>query len=107
MEIRNATRMKFDSLQQYKNEVKDELWMYGKDMVYYKGVDKIVELKCSKQLIEQVVTQDINFMMFTIKLKFSGCPLLKNLVPDKDNSEDNLAKWKTYKESQAPRNHAL
>lgn len=67
MEQRNANRMSL-SLEEYKAKVKDEYWVFGADNVVSKVSDRLVDIQCSNELIDQ------------------GCPLLG--VPYKQQQED-------------------
>lgn len=77
MEIRNADRIGV-SLRTYKNVVKDELWLYGPLAEKANGVDEVVDVVCSKQLIEGTSQATMSIMgLFTITVESSTCPLLK------------------------------
>ncbi len=51
MEIRNASRMSM-SLADYKAKVVYEWWMYGAGAVESKGADELIDIKCTRELIE-------------------------------------------------------
>lgn len=97
MEQRNADRMHIP-LQTYKDAVKDELWMYGKNSLYHSS-DRIVEVVCSKELLKQKETKVVAFGFFSIKATFSKCPLIKGGVASSDSSKDLVEKWETYQRS--------
>lgn len=76
MEQRSANRMSM-SLEDYKKKVKDEYWIQGADAVSSHGADSVVDIVCTKNLINarQTITQDTLFGTQT--LNFSGCPLFR------------------------------
>lgn len=76
MEQKNADRIGI-SLDEYKKKVKDEWWIYGKDLVTEKVADRIVEAVCTKSLIEKRVTKTIGSFFFTATIEFSQCPLIR------------------------------
>lgn len=87
LESRNANRLGM-KLSDYKAAVKDELWVSG-DKTLGKYADKIVSIKCSKDLIEAVSVREISIMgLFTLRIETSKCPLLKTgKMADKDSEE--------------------
>lgn len=76
MEQRNADRMKL-SLPEYKNKIKDELWLYGKDAVKQNAADKTVDILCSADLINSKSVQLIRGFLGTLKVTFSKCPTIR------------------------------
>lgn len=79
MEERNSSRMGMD-LPSYKDFVKDELWIYGESNIAWQSADEVVDISCSKQLIEQRVNGTVDFMFGTAEVQFSGCPLLTGMI---------------------------
>lgn len=76
MEKRNAKRIGI-SLQDYKEKVKDEWWMYGNENVSEGAADSVANVTCSDELLEAkvtVVTQDLFGEQETSR---SACPLLR------------------------------
>jgi len=78
MEQVNADRLKL-SLKDYKEKVKDELWMDENEALEQNGADRIVVLTCTPALINQstIVSENIAGL-FTINFKFSACPLMRS-----------------------------
>ncbi len=76
MEQRNADRMSI-SVEQYKSEVKDELWLYGSDNISQKTADRTVDLKCTNELMAQMETVTEDGLFGPSESAFSGCPLLR------------------------------
>lgn len=75
MEKRNAARIKI-SLKEYQKKVVNEWWTYGQHSVRENMVDKIIDLQCTKELIELKITKTIQGFFGTSTIEKSGCPLL-------------------------------
>ena len=71
MEKKNAARMSY-SYDDYKARAKDEWWCSAKQCLRENFVDKIVNLKCSKELFKKKVRSN--------RFIFSACPLLRSPV---------------------------
>lgn len=97
MELQNSSRMGM-TLEDYKKQVKDELWIHGNDNLVKKSLDKITSFKCTTSLIQKTETLSINTMFGTINLVFSACPLLNYPVAIKGGEEGRLLFVKAYKE---------
>lgn len=76
MERSNAARIGID-LADYKARVKDEWWMVGADAVLSNASDSLVEIECSKDLIDQVLTITSRGLFSTTELSYSNCPLFR------------------------------
>jgi len=76
MELQNASRMLM-TLAEYKQKIKDELWLYGPDAVISHAADKTVDLVCSQELIDQRSTEVQCSLFGCAEIKFSGCPLFR------------------------------
>ena len=76
MEAVNATRMRI-SLETYKAQVKDELWILGFESIVKHAADNVVSVTCSQELIKGQETVSIGFMGMNMAVKFSTCPLIK------------------------------
>lgn len=79
MEQENANRMGI-SLEDYKQKVVNEWWIYGKDAVNQNAADKVVSLKCSKELIEAEEVVPVQLFVFSVDAIYSKCPLLRNAL---------------------------
>lgn len=75
LEQKNADRMGMD-IKVYKEKSRDELWIYGKDNVTQGAADRVVSLRCSKELLKQNEIAIIDVLFFTLKATYSKCPLL-------------------------------
>jgi ATP-dependent Clp protease protease subunit len=58
------------------SKIRDDWWMWGDEAVKNKAADQVVDVKCSKELINSYTTETFQVFIFTIKLKFSNCPLI-------------------------------
>lgn len=76
MEQVNSNRLKI-SLKEYKEKIKDEWWTYGYENINQNVLDKIVNVKCSKALIDKKLTIVKKSFFGTYKYKTSACPLIK------------------------------
>lgn len=76
MEIKNATRMGM-GLQEYKDKIKDEYWLYGTEAVEKKGADAQVDIKCTPQLVKQKVRVFVESFFGSGEVQYSGCPLFR------------------------------
>lgn len=97
MENRNASRIGIP-ITTYKAAVKDEKWLYGVNNVLTKVSDEMVEVTCTKDLIETQNEFMITVMgMFNIKVVSSGCPLIKGIeAVESETPEDAVEALKTY-----------
>ena len=96
MEQRNADRMSM-KLDDYKANVKDELWLTSGDALSKKAADSEVSVSCSKKLIDDKQVVRITFFIYEIDLAFSGCPLFRNpqvLTGQKEETVEAYYKWK-------------
>jgi ATP-dependent protease ClpP protease subunit len=97
MEIRNSERMSLP-LKGYKSKIRNELWLYGRDAVNQKAADEVIDLRCSKELVEAKTVSYMSIMgMFTIKVESSKCPLLKGIKAIKPTDEEQTALTKYAK----------
>lgn len=76
MENRNSSRMDM-TLADYKARVKDELWMDSAQAIKLKAADKVVDLVCTKSLIEAKETIMVQTFFGTLNLVYSKCPLFR------------------------------
>lgn len=66
-------KMKFDD---YETLIRDEYWTTGKDAVKDNAADRVVILRCNKELLDQVDTETIDSLFGSATLRFSKCPLI-------------------------------
>lgn len=82
MEKRNAKRLGI-SLEEYKAKVVNEYWLYGEAAIEGKAVDEIVDIECSRQLIDTRELVIMENMFGVSEFTFSGCPLFRNPLREK------------------------
>lgn len=77
LEQANADRMKL-SLQQYKEKIRDDLWLHGAESVRQGAADKVVTVVCSKSLLKNTKSISESFFgMFATNSIYSSCPLIR------------------------------
>lgn len=97
MEVKNADRMGM-SLEKYKAAVKDEFWILGSEAVALKAADTQVAIVCTKELITQKSTEAFNVLgLFTVKVQFSKCPLLRGGTVEQENQRNAYMKYRAEK----------
>lgn len=82
MENINARRMQM-KLEIYKGLVKDELWLDAEQSIAYRAADRIVDIYCTKDLIDAKERVELQFFFFKATLVFSKCPLMRAPEDDK------------------------
>jgi ATP-dependent protease ClpP protease subunit len=82
LEKQNAARLKI-SIEDYKNKIKDEYWLLSKKAVLEKAADKVIDIVCSKELIDSRTVLKIDSIFGTAKYEFSNCPLFRTPLPTK------------------------
>jgi ATP-dependent protease ClpP protease subunit len=93
MEYRNANRMRL-SISDYKKAVKDELWLSAADAVSSGAADRVVDLRCTEELINKRESVSLQVFIFNFKLEFSACPLFRNPLPmQKKEDQENFLKY--------------
>lgn len=100
MEQRSANRMGM-SLVEYKKLVKDEFWTFGHESVANKSADAVVDLKCSKELIDSKTIVQMSFFFFTINVEYSNCPLIRVGKAVSNDDKEELKKAKTFAKAHA------
>jgi len=75
MEKNNAKRLKL-TLEEYKKKVVNEYWINGFEAVEKNAADEVVSLSCSKELIEQIESEQVNTPFGSFKVERSSCPLV-------------------------------
>lgn len=101
MSARAAKRVSMEK-QAYDAAIINELWITGENAVNKKHADKVVNLKCSKELAEGTYHEEKFTPFGPIKLVFSKCPLVTvplDIVFDKSMSLEVVNKVKKNIES--------
>lgn len=75
MEKTNYERMMLTKAD-YKAYVKDELWLFGQRAIREHAADRIVSIKCSKELLKTKISMSIKVLIFSNTVEVSACPLL-------------------------------
>jgi ATP-dependent Clp protease, protease subunit len=79
LEKMNAERMNM-SLREYREKIKDEYWIHGKQAVDKKAADKVVVIKCSNELINATSTIEFRSFFGNATIEYSKCPLFSDPV---------------------------
>ena len=64
------------TIEEYKTKIKDELWIYGRDNVNQGTADSVMNITCTKELIEDTKDYYVRTMIGSAKYTFSKCPLV-------------------------------
>lgn len=96
MEQRNANRMNM-TLALYKDLVKDELWMLGREAISMAGADEVVTLKCSPELIKQRTKGIMQIFVFVVEVTSSGCPVIDDVEIADNENEAAIQALNTYR----------
>lgn len=64
------------SIEEYKQKINNEWWTYGEQSVKEHVADRVVDLKCSQELLEKTEESLVPFIFGSIKVKFYACPLI-------------------------------
>ena len=94
VEKNSARRMKM-KLKDYKIAINNNLWLSRATAPKYNAIDAIINnIKCSPELVKKVVARvqrRCSFFSCTVtQNKFSGCPLLMQPIPKKDDSKETI-----------------
>lgn len=95
MEITSSKRIGI-SLLSYKAKVKDEWWMFGQQAVDAGVADALVVVNCSKELLEQHDITVVQTLFFSVRLDFSGCPMIRAGQPLTKEDAEQLSKNAKY-----------
>lgn len=97
MEQKNADRMRIP-LKIYKNLVKDELWILGKDGIKRGVADEIITVGCSAELLAQSKVVQVQVFVFQMSVRFNDCPLFRGGVPEKPQDKEQYLKFLKQKQ---------
>lgn len=70
-----ADRMGMD-LKKYQDMIHDEYWVDGDDAVRDHAADRVVLMRCGKDLLEETEGVDMQTFFGSVHLEFSKCPIL-------------------------------
>jgi ATP-dependent protease ClpP protease subunit len=68
------------TLQSYRTDYKNELWLRGAKAVKMGYADAVVKVSCDATLKDKTYNKEFDFMMFKVVVTFSKCPLNQNPV---------------------------
>lgn len=81
-----ATRMGM-SRNKFRNKTVNEWWMYGDNILNYKGADTLIKVECDTVLTKATYTKEIGPFIYT----FSKCPLVNGAIKkEKKKQEEQL-----------------
>lgn len=80
LEIATAARIDM-KLDKYKEMIRDEKWLLGKDIVFYNAIDRFVDIECSDSLIKKEIEITEQVFIFTQVRKVSACPFINRIDP--------------------------
>lgn len=83
IEQQNADRLKLD-LKSYKEKVKDEWWIYGKNNIAQNALDRLVQIRCHKDLVDAKESVTAQVLFFSFEEVYSKCPLLTSPIEIKE-----------------------
>lgn len=75
MDTRIAKRVG-TSVEAYRQLTYNELWLSGTEAVRTKHADRIVQMRCSQELLKATFTQEVKTWIGTVVLTKSKCPLV-------------------------------
>lgn len=65
------------TVEEFKKKVISDWWLYGEDGVLQNAADKVIQVGCSQDLLEDTFEETIEFFGATFKVVFSKCPLAR------------------------------
>ena len=76
------------SPKEFYSKTRSDWWIFGDDAVKNNTADKVTGLSCSKELIDQVEEVTVPVFIFSVKLKFSKCPLITSPLEEPSPSKE-------------------
>jgi ATP-dependent protease ClpP protease subunit len=64
------------SVNDFRSKIADDWWLFGFESKAANVVDKVTDVTCAAELFNKRVNVDVQVFVFTIKLIYSGCPIL-------------------------------
>jgi hypothetical protein len=64
------------SVEKLRNDTRNDLWLYGKQILGYGAADRIAPVTCDSRLVKDTYTEDVQVMVFTLRVTWSSCPLI-------------------------------
>lgn len=66
------------SVEQFKKDVRDDLWLYGEQAVKYGAADRVAPVLCDAATAKATYTEEVTVFIFKLKVTWSQCPLITN-----------------------------
>lgn len=64
------------SVSTFKNDIRDDLWLYGEQAVKYGAADRVAPATCDAATTKATYTEDVTVLIFKLKVTWSQCPLI-------------------------------
>lgn len=72
----SAKRLRL-TIQEYRELIRDDLWIYGKSAFKYRAADKLSSVKCSKKMVKETRKEVQRSMFGKSVIIWSACPILQ------------------------------
>lgn len=59
----------------FQKKIRDDWWLFGKDALAAKAVDGVVLVRCSKEMTEKRVSEEVATFFGSFTVIYSGCPI--------------------------------
>ena len=70
------------SVKDFYSKIRDDWWMFDDQGIENKAADRKVSVTCSPELLAKYDVETFQVFIFTVKLKFNGCPLIMGPVEE-------------------------
>lgn len=68
------------SLEEYKAQIHDELWLTGREAVTRKHADRLIKAVCDKSLLSGNRVESVNTIFGPVQVEMSRCPLINGPI---------------------------
>lgn len=68
------------SLEEYKAQIHDELWLTGREAVTRKHADRLIKAVCAKSLLSGNRVESVNTIFGLVQVELSRCPLINGPI---------------------------
>jgi ATP-dependent Clp protease protease subunit len=96
MELASANRVGI-TLEKYKDEISDELWLTAEQAVKRNHADEIVRVTCHESLLGTHI-ENVRTMFGTLSVEFSNCPIITAPLGVNGMNIDDLSNFKKHQE---------
>jgi len=73
---------------EFYSKIRDDWWLWDNEAIQANAADGKVSVTCSPELLKRYTTETFQVFIFTIKLKFSACPLIPGPIEGGNLPED-------------------